>query len=307
MPKVRVSYHGYSVDESFFERIDSEPKAYWLGFLSADGTIGNNFISLKLTASDRDHLEKFKRALQSDHRITEESSSLSWTNKDGQEKIGEYHSVKVHIGSQRLRKSLIKLGVTPRKTWTITPCNEIPENMLIHYWRGVFDGDGSISHPKPTQSQRIMPWEINIVGNEAMIRGFASFIRKEVSTRAQPRRHRGNMWMFRVGGTRLCQQILHLLYDRSHECLSRKRALADQVFETEILRKSRAELKLDELLILRRKYSSWNQLAKSLDMGSGQLFNTLKRLGLSAESITRLGGEAGWHAQERNKIGATSG
>ena len=53
----------YQVNENYFESIDSDEKAYWLGFLSADGYIheGRNTITLELQESDRFHIEKFKK------------------------------------------------------------------------------------------------------------------------------------------------------------------------------------------------------------------------------------------------------
>ena len=54
----------YSYDESYFKNIDTEEKAYWLGFLYADGYVRkrqrNSEMRLKLGIKDLDHLEKFK-------------------------------------------------------------------------------------------------------------------------------------------------------------------------------------------------------------------------------------------------------
>ena len=54
----------YSLKESFFSKINSESKAYWLGFLYADGYVsqGKN-IGITIANSDRKHLEKFNKSI----------------------------------------------------------------------------------------------------------------------------------------------------------------------------------------------------------------------------------------------------
>jgi len=49
-------------NENYFDVIDNPDKAYWLGFLYADGAISsnNNTVELSLKSSDIKHLEKFR-------------------------------------------------------------------------------------------------------------------------------------------------------------------------------------------------------------------------------------------------------
>ncbi len=53
---------GYNINENVFDNIDTEEKAYWLGFLYADGyvTYKNYTIGLGVALKDIDHLRKFK-------------------------------------------------------------------------------------------------------------------------------------------------------------------------------------------------------------------------------------------------------
>ena len=56
-------------DINYFDNINSFKKAYWLGFLSADGSLKNNKVQICL--SDKDHIEKFKEDLKSEHKISD--------------------------------------------------------------------------------------------------------------------------------------------------------------------------------------------------------------------------------------------
>ena len=54
----------YKYNENFFEKIDSPRKAYWLGFLYADGCIldqrKSKILEITLSKNDKNHLQKLK-------------------------------------------------------------------------------------------------------------------------------------------------------------------------------------------------------------------------------------------------------
>ena len=53
----------YRFDTGYFSAVDSEPKAYWLGFLAADGCVSRTVVRISLKSADRGHLEKFAAAV----------------------------------------------------------------------------------------------------------------------------------------------------------------------------------------------------------------------------------------------------
>ena len=66
----------WDLNEHFFDVIDTEEKAYWLGFIYADGNIsseGNRF-EINLSAKDLDHMLKLKRFLNYDGEIRVEDN-----------------------------------------------------------------------------------------------------------------------------------------------------------------------------------------------------------------------------------------
>lgn len=71
----------HSVDQSFFEKIDTEEKAYWLGFLYADGVVykRRNTVALvqKPDESGLQILKRFQEAVKGDYKIIFKKQ-ISW-------------------------------------------------------------------------------------------------------------------------------------------------------------------------------------------------------------------------------------
>lgn len=134
------------IDEDIFETIDTEEKAYWLGFLYADGNVYKTTISISLKGEDIGHLEKFKAFLKSEHPIMKLKSKCAIsTNPD---KILDV--CKIMITSKKLSNDLINLGCVRKKSLILKFPSEdmVPRHLMKHFIRGYFDGDGSIAIDK---------------------------------------------------------------------------------------------------------------------------------------------------------------
>lgn len=125
---------GYNpFNENYFENIDTENKAYFLGFLMADGCIterknSQKCISIQLKSDDEYILRKFK-------------SELKTKNKIGYNEKRNHSQLKIH--SNKMANDLFKYGIIPRKTgFECFPKDLIPEDLRCHFIRGFFDGDG---------------------------------------------------------------------------------------------------------------------------------------------------------------------
>ena len=71
------------VNEDYFEIIDTEHKAYWLGFLYADGYVSNtcSTVELGLQEKDYDHLVKLKKSLECDYKIAKKIKKTKIKNQ----------------------------------------------------------------------------------------------------------------------------------------------------------------------------------------------------------------------------------
>lgn len=144
---VKNSSRKYQCDFRFFEKIDTEEKAYWLGFLYADGyvRIRKYGSEIKLKIKDKEHLRKFNKSLKSNYPVTRVKNSNCW---------------QVCISSSKMVKDLIDKGCIQKKSLILTfPSEDIVDKTLQkHFIRGYFDGDGCISFniDKPNKSLTIL-------------------------------------------------------------------------------------------------------------------------------------------------------
>jgi len=140
----------YDVNHNFFKIIDSEEKAYWLGFLFADGCVrfgktGSQLV-LKLSVKDLEHLEKFKKSISSEHKIIFNTDKTK--TKKGVESVSE--NCVLRVNSNELVNNLINNGCIPNKTFKIDK-PDIEEKYYRHFLRGFYDGDGNFFFSEKTK------------------------------------------------------------------------------------------------------------------------------------------------------------
>lgn len=116
--------------------------AYILGFLFADGSVGKQHkdISVYLAAKDECVLEFIRSEVCPGRKIYLVPESTSQATGRVRR---EQRAIKIH--STVLVKSLTARGLRPRKTYNQDPFPEVPDDMLPHFIRGYFDGNGSTS------------------------------------------------------------------------------------------------------------------------------------------------------------------
>lgn len=126
----------YECDDSFFDKIDTEEKAYWLGVMFADGNVSLNSCGtgqLFLSSIDKNWINQFR-------------DSIHFTGNLLKETHRHYHKEiwKLHITNNHLFFSLLKVGCVPCKS-NIIQFPSIEEPLVHHFIRGYFDGDGCVS------------------------------------------------------------------------------------------------------------------------------------------------------------------
>lgn len=146
----------YNFNDDFFEKIDNEQKAYFLGLLLADGNVYalRNRIQITLIKSDQYILEEFAKVIGYTGKIYLDREKYS----------------KLILPSKKMCEDLFKLGCYPRKGSTLNgnPANlpKINKTLINHLIRGYFDGDGHISKNKKLTNPY---YNINITGSLPLI------------------------------------------------------------------------------------------------------------------------------------------
>jgi hypothetical protein len=197
----------YSLDESYFDNIDTLEQAYWLGFIAADGSIvdneRNHALEITLQADDRNHLLKFADCIGSNSPVTRDS----------------HNGERIRIHSKYLIKSLADLGICSAKSLVVKPWDG-PAYLMPAYWRGLFDGDGCIH----VRSSKRVYWSIDLVGTHACVDGFRRWAQETCNSSAQPHPV-GKVWRWAVSGTEKPQLLARALKDAFPSGLERKQML----------------------------------------------------------------------------------
>lgn len=165
MKTAGISFRDYSYfNTTIFDTIDTEEKAYWLGFLYADGYVcGYHYqVELSLSSVDIDHLFKFKYFLN-DIRSEDVIKISKVKNR--------YTRSRYIVGDQHFHERLVELGCTPNKSLTLKFPNRTifnSEDLVFDFIRGYLDGDGCLYSSKGRLA-------IEIIGTYGFLEGIREY------------------------------------------------------------------------------------------------------------------------------------
>lgn len=189
------------VDDTFFQTIDTESKAYWLGFFFADGCIAtHNTIHIHLGHKDLPHLKTFKQAIKSQHTITPRANSYQ-----------------LCVVSEQIVTDLLAHGMRTRKNRT-SSIPTVPSNLQRHFWRGVVDGDGTIAQIGKQAVLAVAGWEATCSAFQLWLASYG--IKCGV-------RRMGRIWQAYISSSQYVKAACQLLYGEATIALSRKQERAD--------------------------------------------------------------------------------
>lgn len=156
-PSIRTQR--YKVDDSYFDSIDTEVKAYFLGWICADGNVFSkrNTITIAIHLKDIDILQKLRDDIKSERPLQKVK------------RINSQYSDRVSlvITNKKLCNSILKLGIPDKKSLILEFPN-IPDELIHHFMRGYFDGDGCIHVGKTIK--------IDVVGSKFFIPKYQKYL-----------------------------------------------------------------------------------------------------------------------------------
>lgn len=217
----RESRLTYEYNENYFNAIDTPDKAYWLGFIYADGFItkrthGNPVFGI--TLAEKEPLEKINKCMNSNKPIGEYKKINSYSNKSIEYKLA--------FCSPQLTSDLEKWGCVENKTFKLKFPDFLDKSLIPHFVRGYFDGDGSVFYhiTKGDNGKEYMNLGITICGIESYLKDFAKACNFPENVVYKDKRKKTDCWSIKLASNIRCLTMYHFMYKNAGDCyLSRKR------------------------------------------------------------------------------------
>lgn len=191
----------YKFNKNYFDEIDTEEKAYWIGFIWCDGYLGirnrgnrktEYNLNVRLMEEDKEHLEKLNKCLEGNYPIK--------IFPNGKGRFKETNYCRLFITNRHLGETLSnKYGIIPHRLDCSKLLSSIPNHLIKHFIRGCYDADGSFSKYQAhdnTREKEYINTKYNLaLGTTPMLVDFVEehFIEKELISnmkRAKLKRHK---------------------------------------------------------------------------------------------------------------------
>ena len=206
------NYHNeLKFDNTVFDSIDSEEKAYWLGFLYADGSVSSkvNSVELSLKGDDKGHLEKFKFFLKCKKEVKVSNTYLNGKT---------YSRCRYQVTDKHFKERLVELGCVPRKSLILKfPSLDIFSNkyLVFDFIRGYVDGDGYLGF---TKSGRLC---LEIIGTKEFLQEMLKALNLSTTLFYKDKRTKHNTYFINICGNK-AECVATLLYSNATIYLERK-------------------------------------------------------------------------------------
>lgn len=222
------------LNENYFDTIDSEEKAYFLGLIITDGCIHKTkgkqpLVALTLQESDKYILERFKNAIQSNKNVTHDGRGCA----------------NINILSRKMVESLRQYGIMERKSlFTVFPKN-IPRELYPHLIRGILDGDGSISFYARCGRKSHVKAVRFCQGNEQFLKDLVDCLYDICgATKINIYQERDSLWSIAYRKDDSMMKIIQCLYKDATIYLTRKKHLCDLICD-EIIKYGNTEITIE--------------------------------------------------------------
>lgn len=223
------SHRYFNFNQHFFDKIDSEEKAYWLGFLFADGYNNPdiNTFSISLNINDLDHLQKFATILSLPNNYVK-IEFAKYKNK-------KFPSATLKLYSKHLCNTLTELGCVQNKSFVVKFPN-IPEHLYIHFIKGLFDGDGCLTY---FLDHNYLQFKFSITSTKEMLLSIQNIINLlDINSNLYYiSKTKNNTWNLEVSGNQQILKLCNWMYNNSNIHLNRK---------------------YDKYILLKNKYEKYN-------------------------------------------------
>lgn len=132
------------VNEKYFDEVDNFKKAYWLGFIMADGYTYKTpnrekyELAIKIKSTDINHLKEFAKDIE-----FPEEKIVIWSGKRNNN-INYYCSLRTY-NTHLVTTVMNKHRIVQNKTYVQCLPDSIPKEYISDFIRGYWDGNGSFA------------------------------------------------------------------------------------------------------------------------------------------------------------------
>ena len=228
----RGGHNRGNLNKKFFKTW-SPSMAYVLGYIFADGTLINSKPSrtcyLRLTSVDKELLEKVNSVLERDTKIYTIKPRMI---EDGPKTYLSQTAYRLSVGSREIFSDLLNLGLTERKSLTVT-FPGVPKEFLSYFLRGNFDGDGCVYIQKDGKRLQV----IFNSGSAKFLRPISLLLSKQLCIGVKRPLFHARCYQIRYS-TKEALKILKFMYRNLNACpyLERKYKLYEKWRGTQVVR-----------------------------------------------------------------------
>lgn len=129
----------------------------------------------------------------------------------------------LRVWSEKMKQDLIALGCVSKKSLVLKPDNlNLKHNLVSHFIRGYWDGDGWLSTFKDGPHEKSVGFEWGVAGTKEMLDWFLGYLTLIVSIKNKPKKE-GNIYTLRIRKRAVIAKIMEYLYlDKDDLFLDRK-------------------------------------------------------------------------------------
>jgi hypothetical protein len=195
----------YTLDENYFNKIDTKNKAYIVGFIYADGSITKNYLSFVISLKDIEILEFIKKEI----------------SYSGPLRIVNDNYISLSVSSYKITNDLKNIGIIENKTYLSKSLPIIDEKYLWNFMMGYFDGDGSIYKASDNNGD----FTVNFSSNEDILLSLKNILlNNNISSSRIRKRYDNNIsCMMDIRGSVNIDKIYDCFYLNNDFYLNRKK------------------------------------------------------------------------------------
>lgn len=225
------------IRHDIFSKIETELQAYLLGFYAADGSINEKrkTFRIHLQKQDSELVYLYKDIISPDAR-TFTVDEHKTTGRNGKE-VNAHESFGVDITSAKLCTDLVNLGIGYNKSYSDLHIPEISEDLIRHFIRGYFDGDGCITvwlSKEKGKSDRVRGKFDICAKSASILNEFIKFFATHNIKINLNYLKRDDMYRMSTSSKKELEKIYNMLYKDSNFYLSRKFNKFDHYVNTEV-------------------------------------------------------------------------